>query len=518
MAVLFLWYVLSYVRLRLALGRGVEADPGQVERVAAAYGLRPCRAVEVPGLPSAFVCGAVRPVLALPAGVELDDKVILHELLHLRHRDALWGLAVCALRCLHWCNPLLWYCADRAMNDAEALCDQRVLERLEGEDRRDYGRILLSMADERYARAPGTSSLSNGGRNIKARIAAIARFKRYPKGMALVSVCAALVLALGCVGGSGGAGAVDLPKNPAGAMAYARTRRCTTVAGALDTYAKALIYENGYYLAMCSPISGHAGLAARLGPGGELPSPLDPGQPDFFSGAVYAVYNLVEEAPDRYSGLLVFPNQEDNVYNFYLQPVEVVKGDGWEVLPGQGYPFRSEQDAFGLTYGNTGLPWLVYAGTDGAYRADIRVQYVLSTVTQDQGLFGGQTDPLPLPDVGFTYQRVTAYGAITDCADGAQGRYTGLDYVPLSAQELARNGAGRTYGPYWDREHLRSMPTGGQGGGMERGLDRAPAGFRVTFADSGGEAHTLLLTVTGVERAGQWPAPTDTKKGWGREP
>lgn len=79
----------------------------------------------------------------------MDGKVLLHELLHLRHRDAAWGLVICLFRCLHWCNPLLWYCADRAGNDLEARCDQRVLELLEGEERRDYGRILLSMANEK---------------------------------------------------------------------------------------------------------------------------------------------------------------------------------------------------------------------------------------------------------------------------------------------------------------------------------------------------------------------------------
>ena len=169
-------YVLSYLRLRLALRRGREDD--QVRRVAEVYGLRPCGAVEAPGLSSAFICGVLRPVLVLPEGQETDDKVILHELLHLRHRDAAWGMLICLFRCMHWCNPLLWYCADRAGNDLESLCDQRVLEKLEGEDRRDYGRILLSMASEKYARVPGTSSMANGGKNIRRRIEAITRFKR----------------------------------------------------------------------------------------------------------------------------------------------------------------------------------------------------------------------------------------------------------------------------------------------------------------------------------------------------
>ena len=106
--VLLVWYALTYLRLRLALRRGTPADDTQLRRVAAQYDLPLCRAVEVEGLPSAFVCGVIRPVLALPAGQAVDDKVLLHELLHLKYHDAAWGLLICLFRCLHWCNPLLW--------------------------------------------------------------------------------------------------------------------------------------------------------------------------------------------------------------------------------------------------------------------------------------------------------------------------------------------------------------------------------------------------------------------------
>lgn len=124
--------LLSYLGLRALLRRSAPASPemaARVEAVAAAYGLNPCRAVEAEGLDSAFVCGLLRPVLVLPAGKETDDKVLLHELLHLKYGDVAWGWLVCLLRCPHWCNPLLRYVFDRVGNDCESLCDQRVLER-----------------------------------------------------------------------------------------------------------------------------------------------------------------------------------------------------------------------------------------------------------------------------------------------------------------------------------------------------------------------------------------------------
>ena len=109
-AVSILWYLFAYVRLRLLLRRGTAVSAnleGQIARVAEQYGLKSCRAVAVPGLDTAFVCGLIRPVLAVPADGTLEDKVLLHELLHLKYRDGLQNFLWCLLRSLHWCNPFL---------------------------------------------------------------------------------------------------------------------------------------------------------------------------------------------------------------------------------------------------------------------------------------------------------------------------------------------------------------------------------------------------------------------------
>jgi len=177
----------------------------------------------------------------------------------LKYRDAWQNIFWCALRCLHWCNPFLHWVFRRIENDMESLCDQRVLERLEGEERRAYGAILLTMANDRFARAPGSTSISNGGKNIARRIAAIVRFKKYPRGMALVSVCIVLVLLAPTLIGAGYTAENSDYQPQTGelerSMALTRLRRCGTVAGAIDTYAKGLLLENGTYIATASPLS-----------------------------------------------------------------------------------------------------------------------------------------------------------------------------------------------------------------------------------------------------------------------
>ncbi len=254
-AATLLWYAARYIRLRSLLKRGAAVDAETARRIAETaekYGQRPCAAVAVPGLSSAFVCGVFRPVLAVPEGETPDGKVILHELLHLKYRDALQNVFWCCLRALHWCNPLMQYVFDRVGNDMESLCDQRVLERLEGEERREYGGILLEMANGSYARAPGTSSISNGAKNISRRIEAIARFKLYPAGMALVAACTAV--ALGAALLTGASGDYYLKGNDAlSILAAARLSRCTTVAGVLDTYHKGLLFGNVRCLATVAP-------------------------------------------------------------------------------------------------------------------------------------------------------------------------------------------------------------------------------------------------------------------------
>lgn len=507
---LALWFFRSYTRLRAAIRRGLSPAPevlAQVEGVAVRYGLKaPRRVVVLPGLESAFVCGPLRPVLALPDR-PVDDKVLLHELLHLRHGDVWAGVGVCALRCLHWCNPLIWYCCDRIQNDCEALCDQRVLERLEGEERRAYGVILLSMADGRYARAPGTSSMANGGRNIKARIQAIARFRRYPAGMALASGCVAAVLALTCLGGV--SGAAEVPGGTdrgALALAQAQLNRPTTVAGALDTYAKALLNDSPLYYAMVLPEEGREAVwKDALVPYQEVELEDSPfwtlgfhwHRPSWL--AEWSVMNLLPDGAEGYTGTLFFsPLSEDNTYGIVYQQVAVrPDGDFWTVEPLGDLTVRPDPNQEGIYLcPSSEAPYTTYVAETVTLHVEVDVQLQLNvnnaifSTSTDLPAWAStyQLDPVPHPDASFTTMR-DALGLRVSQKDTGEAVDLMVDAI-LMAHPAAPAAA------LLDTPYQYTLVPGELYEGPNMELSAMPAALALTFTYNG---HTYTCTAYPAE-------------------
>ena len=304
-----------------------------------------------------------------------------------------------------------------------------VLERLEGEERRAYGVILLSMADGRYARAPGTSSMANGGRNIKARIQAIARFRRYPAGMALASGCVAAVLALTCLGGV--SGAAEVPGGTdrgALALAQAQLNRPTTVAGALDTYAKAILCDSPVYFSMVLPepareLAWQTGLA----PYQEVELEDSPFWTLGFHWhrpawqAEWSVMNLLPDGAGGYTGTLFFsPLSEDNTYGIVYQQVAVrPDGDFWTVEPLGELEALRLPDEGAIPAPDDHIPHITYAAETVDLRLEVDLTYFLTCSDiwvgymslSDGGWAGGRTfrigggdrpSPVPAPHAAFT--------------------------------------------------------------------------------------------------------------------
>lgn len=92
------------------------------------------------------------------------------------------------------------FCAESNANDNEALCDQRVLERLAQPERKEYGELLLKMASRKTPPSLGTTGMANGAANIRRRIRRIVDFEKIPPGNTMISLCITLLLIMSCVG------------------------------------------------------------------------------------------------------------------------------------------------------------------------------------------------------------------------------------------------------------------------------------------------------------------------------
>lgn len=236
----------------------------------------------------------------------------------------------------------------------ESLCDQRVLELLDGEERREYGRILLSMTNDQYPHAFGTTSILNGGKNIKARIEAIARFKLYPQGMTLVSICIGILLLPVSITGTSPVDYIDFNDKDTYSLfaqissASARMVRCKTIAGAIDLYAKGLLTNNELYLTTLIPQADQKNQSQILN---SRPKNITSYGFDY----LYQVVDLKQINNESYEAYLVFTSYDKNTdfnilpkrFQYYLIPIQIVNENGFKVS-------RSKEMIIGTVQRKTG--------------------------------------------------------------------------------------------------------------------------------------------------------------------
>lgn len=243
---LAVWIVL---RIQVALApRADEAVREYVDGIAAKYGLKSCRDIRVRRTGTPYICGLWHPVLVLSGTAGLpEERIILHELLHRKYRDVLVNIAVHAVRVVNWFNPFAWLLTAAVLNDSEALCDQRVLERCAGNSARDYGELLIAMG-EGQKRNPvriGTSNMASSYRNMKTRIRRIRDFSRVPGKIGVVTLCITLMLSVSAIGSASGEACrmeipqIDTAEDLERALLYARCYHAHTPQEAIYLFLRA---------------------------------------------------------------------------------------------------------------------------------------------------------------------------------------------------------------------------------------------------------------------------------------
>ena len=157
-------------------------------------------------LKSPVIVGFWKPCIYLPIHLISDDNetdiryMLLHELQHYKHKDAIANYLMNFAGVIYWFNPLVWYALKEMRNDREVACDTSVLKMLEEDDYADYGNTLINFAEKiSLTPFPFAAGLGGNMKQMKRRIINIASYEKPTfikrvKGMTAFMLTAVLLL------------------------------------------------------------------------------------------------------------------------------------------------------------------------------------------------------------------------------------------------------------------------------------------------------------------------------------
>lgn len=108
------------------------------------------------------------------------EHILLHELMHIKHKDIWVNFWLCAEQSIYWFNPFIWWAFSEMRRDREAYCDWSVLNIYStDEERLCYGDTLLQFAGQKNHTLVYTANrLFDHTKQIKYRIERIADFHK----------------------------------------------------------------------------------------------------------------------------------------------------------------------------------------------------------------------------------------------------------------------------------------------------------------------------------------------------
>ena len=157
-------------------------------------------------LKSPIIVGLLKPCIYLPIHLISDYNesdmryMLLHELQHYKHKDAVASYLMNLAGVIYWFNPLVWYALKEMHNDREVACDTSVLKMLEEDAYEDYGNTLINFAEKvSLTPFPFAAGLGGNMEQMKRRIINIASYEKPTfikrlKGMTAFVLTAVLLL------------------------------------------------------------------------------------------------------------------------------------------------------------------------------------------------------------------------------------------------------------------------------------------------------------------------------------
>ena len=218
MALLAAYFILGYaVMVRRLRGTRLAPQPSVDALLDRFHFARDPRICRTANRRAPLTFGVLRPTVLLPEDLEVGTAefqlILAHELAHIRRKDCLRKTLFAVCLCLYWWHPLVWLMTVLAGRDMELACDQRTLDQLEPEQRKEYAKTLVELgAGRRLWEAPLCFGECDGALRVRA---AVAWRPLTPVRRLTGLFCAALVFLLfaGAPAVPGGVTETDLSRN-----------------------------------------------------------------------------------------------------------------------------------------------------------------------------------------------------------------------------------------------------------------------------------------------------------------
>lgn len=159
-------------------------------------------AVKIPGgwecdtIDTAFILGFIRPKIYIPMGMDPVSRrhILAHERTHLEKGDHWFKMVGYIALALHWFNPLVWVAYILLCKDIEMACDERVVQFMELEERKEYSQALLRCSTNRAHLA--ACPVAFGEVSVKDRIRTVLNYRKPSFWISLLGVAAIVFVAV----------------------------------------------------------------------------------------------------------------------------------------------------------------------------------------------------------------------------------------------------------------------------------------------------------------------------------
>lgn len=137
----------------------------------------------IEGLKTPVVCGILKPRIIVPTNLTNRDNknminhVIRHEIVHIRRKDYLIKLIALFVTYLHWFNPIIWVGLMLFYQDMEIACDEKVVQEMPLNLRKEYAQALLSFTIQKPMKK-NIAVVAFGESNTKKRIKGVLKYKK----------------------------------------------------------------------------------------------------------------------------------------------------------------------------------------------------------------------------------------------------------------------------------------------------------------------------------------------------